>query len=262
MSFVKSFVSLGGFQTPPTKMSCNTPHHNPKYEILQKNFLWTIPLNPSVESKCGELVISHWVDVVNNQENRKRCNAHFRFILPRTVGVDLAISWITSAHHSVTSLAEKPFHQQVFWKVIIQDLMHPTRPISRCTLWPGIPRLDQVHHQCEPQVSQTIHICICVLCICVSCDLGFPDRARCTTANMWLKWVRPGLRKGDAGSSCFRTRLDYSIHYFCPISKEDLVLLPTDHIYDAKSKYTFAVTAEIQRFLYAQASVGDRPYIL
>ena len=44
--------------------------------------------------------------------------------------------------------------------------------------------------------------------------------------------------------------------------KEDLVFLPTDHIYDAKSKYTFAVTAEIQRFLYAQASVGDRPYIL
>ena len=43
--------------------------------------------------------------------------------------------------------------------------------------------------------------------------------------------------------------------------KEDLVFLPTDHIYDAKSKYTFAVTAEIQRFLYAQASVGGLPYI-
>ena len=31
------------------------------------------------------------------------------------------------------------------------------------------------------------------------------------------------------------------------ISNEDLVFLPSDHIYDAKSKYTFAVTAEIQR---------------
>ena len=28
-----SFVSLGGFQTPPTKMSYTTPHYYPKYEI-------------------------------------------------------------------------------------------------------------------------------------------------------------------------------------------------------------------------------------
>ena len=29
-------VNLVGFQTPPTKMSYTTPHHIPKYEILQK----------------------------------------------------------------------------------------------------------------------------------------------------------------------------------------------------------------------------------
>ena len=34
--FRPNFVSLGGFQTPPTKMSYTTPHHIPKYEILQK----------------------------------------------------------------------------------------------------------------------------------------------------------------------------------------------------------------------------------
>ena len=38
--FRQNFVSLGGFQTPPTKMSCTTPHHIPKYEILQKIFLF------------------------------------------------------------------------------------------------------------------------------------------------------------------------------------------------------------------------------
>ena len=34
--FRPNFISLDGFQTPPTKMSCTTPHHIPKYEILQK----------------------------------------------------------------------------------------------------------------------------------------------------------------------------------------------------------------------------------
>ena len=37
--FKPNFVSLGGFQTTPTKMSCTTPHHNPKYEILQKKIV-------------------------------------------------------------------------------------------------------------------------------------------------------------------------------------------------------------------------------
>ena len=34
--FRPNLVSLGGFQTPPTKMSCTTPPHIPKYGILQK----------------------------------------------------------------------------------------------------------------------------------------------------------------------------------------------------------------------------------
>ena len=35
-NFRPNFVSLGGFQAPPTKMSYTTPHHIPNYEILQK----------------------------------------------------------------------------------------------------------------------------------------------------------------------------------------------------------------------------------
>ena len=46
--FRPNFVRLGCFQTPPTKMSYNTPHHIPKFESLQKN-LWTITLNVHVE---------------------------------------------------------------------------------------------------------------------------------------------------------------------------------------------------------------------
>ena len=42
--FRPNFVSLGGFQTPPTKMNCTTPHHIPKYEILQKNFFCELSL--------------------------------------------------------------------------------------------------------------------------------------------------------------------------------------------------------------------------
>ena len=42
--FRPNFVSLGGFQTPPTKMNYTTPHHIPKYEILQREKMWTIPL--------------------------------------------------------------------------------------------------------------------------------------------------------------------------------------------------------------------------
>ena len=42
------FVSLGGFQTPPTKMSCTTPHHIPKYEILQNNYFCELSLSLSV----------------------------------------------------------------------------------------------------------------------------------------------------------------------------------------------------------------------
>ena len=34
--FRPNFVSLGGFQTSPTKMIYTTPHHIPKYENLQK----------------------------------------------------------------------------------------------------------------------------------------------------------------------------------------------------------------------------------
>ena len=34
--FGPNFVSLGGFQTPPTKMSYTTPHPIPKYEIKAK----------------------------------------------------------------------------------------------------------------------------------------------------------------------------------------------------------------------------------
>ena len=40
----QNFVRLCGFQTPPTKMSCTTPHHNPKYEILQQKTICEVSL--------------------------------------------------------------------------------------------------------------------------------------------------------------------------------------------------------------------------
>ena len=43
--FRPNFVSLGGFQTPPTNMSYTTPHHIPKYEILQKKKNVNHPFN-------------------------------------------------------------------------------------------------------------------------------------------------------------------------------------------------------------------------
>ena len=47
--FRPNFVGLGGFQTPLIKMSYTTPHHIPKYEILQKKKKWrTIPLTAAV----------------------------------------------------------------------------------------------------------------------------------------------------------------------------------------------------------------------
>ena len=54
-----NFVSLGGFQTPPTKMSCTTPHYVPNYEILQKkekivNYLFNRHTLGSLNIKQGE----------------------------------------------------------------------------------------------------------------------------------------------------------------------------------------------------------------
>ena len=47
--FRQNFVSLGGFQTPPTKKSCTTPHHIPKYEI-KKNVIVNYPFKSSFVS--------------------------------------------------------------------------------------------------------------------------------------------------------------------------------------------------------------------
>ena len=42
--FRPNFASLGGFQSPPTKVSYTTPRHIPKYKILQKNFFCELSL--------------------------------------------------------------------------------------------------------------------------------------------------------------------------------------------------------------------------
>ena len=43
-----NFVSLGGFQTPPTKMSYTTPIISQNMRFNQRRFLWTVPLRQSI----------------------------------------------------------------------------------------------------------------------------------------------------------------------------------------------------------------------